>query len=346
MNVAVLRRALAINSLVLLTALLPTLTRGATLPLSVEVDKAAIDLDTAITDAVSMSLARRPAHLLTGTRFRVISATTQPDWALVSVVALDDPHLDPHAPDAGGLSKLVLVQQLPDGTWEAAIDGEPAFARLLEATPAPLLAADAKTILGPDPTLKTNSTVSYKFPWPSGQAWGWWQGWHTSAHDLGTTSTDRRVLAAADGVVTSIYSCTLSSIIDIKHADGAVFRYIHIDRYTVNPNYVRLGQPIKQGQVLGVLKPNTWNDGNCGYTNQSQGWSHLHWVMPTDRQLVIDGWTTQSPENTWTKDGATRTPTYSAYNLTSTNKVIPSYHNRVFVPMARNAVAPPSNPYP
>jgi hypothetical protein len=343
MNVAVLRRALAINSLVLLTALLPTLTRGATLPLSVEVDKAAIDLDTAITDAVSMSLARRPAHLLTGTRFRVISATTQPDWALVSVVALDDPHLDPHAPDAGGLSKLVLVQQLPDGTWEAAIDGEPAFARLLEATPAPLLAADAKTILGPDPTLKTNSTVSYKFPWPSGQAWGWWQGWHTSAHDLGTTSTDRRVLAAAEGVVSAVYSCTLSTIIDLKHADGAVFRYIHIDKQSVDTASLRVGVRIPQGFVLGVVKPDTWSDGNCGYTTQSPGWAHIHWVMPTDRPITLDGWTITFPSNTWRKDSVTKVPGYGAAStlpstnvpITSTQPVSSNLRQRMFLPVLK-----------
>ncbi len=190
-------------------------------------------------------------------------------------------------------------------------------------------------------------TVNYKFPWAAGQSWGFWQGWHYNAHDLGTSSSDRRVLAAADGVVSSVYSCTLSSIIDIKHADGLVFRYIHIDRNSINPKYVRVGQAIKQGQVLGIVKPNTWNDGNCGYTNQSPGWAHNHWVMPTQYLLTVDGWTTYAGTDTWTKNGVVKTSGYSsASTLLSTNQPIPSFHERIFVPIGQQAAQRAPNPYP
>lgn len=135
-------------------------------------------------------------------------------------------------------------------------------------------------------------------------------------------------------------------MIDITHADGAVFRYVHIDRFSVNPTYIQLGKPIKQGQVLGVVKPDTWNDGTCGYTNQSQGWAHLHWVIPTDRSVTVDGWTTQYPTSAWTKNTTTWTPSYAASPLTSTNKPIPSFHVRVFLPLVPKTPAPVSNPYP
>jgi len=343
MNVAVLRRALAVNCIVLFAALLPSLTRGAVLPSSIEVDATAGELAPSLTESVTLALSRRPANVLSGTRFRIISAAAQPGWTLVSVVALDDPQLDSHAPDAGGLSRLVLAQQLPDGTWQAAIDGEPAFARFLAATPPTLLTADAKVILGADPTLEMASSVNYKLPWPAGQAWGWWQGWHTSAHDLGTTSTDRRVLAAADGVVSAVYPCTLSTIIDLKHADGVVFRYIHIDKQSVDTATVRVGTRVPQGLVLGVVKPDTWSDGNCGYTNQSQGWAHLHWVMPTDRPITLDGWTVKFPTNVWRKHGATKVPGYGAASTlpstnvatTSTQPTTSNFRVRAFVPMFR-----------
>ncbi len=538
-------RVLVLSVTLLLTVLLPLGTNGAPRTAAVELDATHVSLPKPLTDAVSTALAQRPSGLMKGTHFRITSAEVDNDWAVVSVVSIDEQidHTDEteqeHALHShggtklGGFSKLVVARQQWHGGWDAALDGTPAFAALANRAPADVLSNDAKQILGvtttqftaastqtagattssvtpnadngdlvidnsessftfagdlsdaacgvgnttrwtwassaddsitndaagvwrpnvptsgqykvlvhipscsgitnlttnaryeivhsggkanvtinqqaqrgwielgtwnfgmgtngyvrltdltsesyadrraimfdavqwvaanqapqpsatpapsssptPLPTPPPGPVVDYEFPWPAGQSWGYWQGWHYNANDLGTTSTDRRVLAAADGVVSSIYACTLSTIIDIKHADGAVFRYIHIDRYSVNPKYIKLGKPIKQGQVLGVLKPDTWSDGNCGYTNQSQGWSHLHWVMPTDRPLTIDGWTTQHPTNTWTKDSATRTPSYSSSKLTSTNQPIPSYHERVFVPMVQTMAVPPSNPYP
>lgn len=357
MTVHRLARVLAISCIMLLMALLPMGTRGAALNASVDVESAAVELAPAIMDAVRTRLAQRPAEVLVGTRFRITSAAIQPGWALVSVVALDDPQRDLHVPDAGGLSTLVLVQQRPDGTWQAAIDGEPAFAELLAVTPSELVAPDAKAILEVDParlgtgsaaathtpTSETASTVNYKFPWPAGQSWGWWQGWHAAAHDLGTTSTDRRVLAAAEGVVSMVYACNLSTMIDLKHADGAVFRYIHLDKQSVDPTTVRLGARLPQGWVLGVVKPDTWKDGNCGYTTQSPGWAHLHWIMPTDRPITIDGWTIRFPTNTWTKAGVKKVPGYGAAStLPSTNIATTSpqpaaftLHQRVFLPVSR-----------
>jgi murein DD-endopeptidase MepM/ murein hydrolase activator NlpD len=87
-------------------------------------------------------------------------------------------------------------------------------------------------------------------------------------------------------------------MIDLKHADGTVFRYVHLDKQSVDLTSVRLGARLPQGLVLGVIKPNTWNDENCGYANQSPGWAHLHWIMPTDRPITIDGWTVTFPTNT------------------------------------------------
>jgi hypothetical protein len=95
-------RALVVPFIVLFIVLLPTVTRSAARRASVTVESTAIDLTAPITDAVRTRVAQRPTGLMEGIQFRITSAATQPGWALVSVVALDDPQLDPHAPDAGG----------------------------------------------------------------------------------------------------------------------------------------------------------------------------------------------------------------------------------------------------
>lgn len=350
-------RTLPVLFIMLLIVLLPTVTRSAPLQPSIALDSAAINLDTPVTDAVRIRIAQRPAGLMEGTRFRITSAAAQPGWALVSVVALDDPERDPDAPGAGGLSTLVLAQQQPDGAWQAAIDGERAFADLLAATPPALVASDAQAILAADPALRSAtpsagmqtvaleaiSTVHYKFPWPAGQSWGWWQGWHMNAVDFGTTSTDRRVLAAADGVVSAVYSCALSTFIDLKHADGAMFRYFHLDKQSVDTSTIRVGARVPQGLVLGTVKPNTWSDGNCGYTQQAPTSAHIHWVMPTDRPLTLDGWTITFPTSAWRKDGITKVPgfgaasTFVSTNVASTSAVpaASNLRHRVFVPVSR-----------
>ncbi len=223
------------------------------------------------------------------------------------------------------------------------MDGEAAFADLLAATPSTLLAQDALAILRAAPVADATSMVNYKFPWPTGQNWGWWQGWHTSAHDLGTTSTDRRLLAAADGVVSAVYTCALSAFVDLKHADGTVFRYLHLDKQSVDTATVCIGARVPQGFVLGVVKPDTWSDGNCGYTTQSPGWAHVHWVMPTDRPITIDGWTITFPTNAWTKAGVTKVPGYGAASTlpsTNTPTIFPqpaasTLRQRVFLPVSR-----------
>jgi hypothetical protein len=142
-----------------------------------------------------------------------------------------------------------------------------------------------------------------------------------------------------------VYSCQLSTIVDIKHADGEVLRYIHIDKHTINFDRIKVGRNVPQGLVLGELKPDTWQDGRCGYTNQSKTVSHIHWVVPVDRRLIIDGWSILYPTNQWVKEDVTKTPSY-ATKLTSTNQPIPSFHLRTFVPLSISNVQQDELQYP
>jgi hypothetical protein len=121
-----------------------------------------------------------------------------------------------------------------------------------------------------------------------------------------------------------------------------VFRYVHLDKQSVNAQTVRVGARVPQGLVLGTVKPDTWSDRNCGYTTQSPGWAHLHWVMPTDRHVTIDGWTITFPTSAWRKDGMTKVPGYGAASaLRSTNVATIStqqaksyFRERVFLPLS------------
>lgn len=517
MDVRLFGRVLALCCTLLLTVLLPPFTSGAPLDTTIDLDTTDVSITPDLANAISDLLEQRPINDFPGTIYRVTSVETQDEWALLGVVSLDGQSVDPHAPGAGGLSKLIVAQQRADGSWQAAIDGQSTFADLAAQTPSTLLESDSKSILGietttstatatvaslsaspdsrtdngdlvidnhestftfagqiseaacgiggttnwtyasndtdnvtndvagvwrpnipqlgqyrvlahiptcsspanlttnaryeivhasgksnvtinqhtqrgwidlgtftfntgtsgyarltdltsenfsekravmfdaiqwvpptesspapsptpsatpsptPSPTPLPLSTVNYKFPWPAGQSWSWYQGWHNSAHDLGSTSSDRRILAAAEGTITSVYSCEISTIIDIKHADGEVFRYIHLDKYKINFDRIKVGRTVPQGLVLGELKPDTWQDGKCGYTNQAGAVSHIHWVMPVNRRMIFDGWMIGYPTNEWVQDGTIKTPG-SSTRLTSTNQPIPSFHLRTFIP--------------
>ena len=139
----------------------------------------------------------------------------------------------------------------------------------------------------------------------------------STRHHWGGSACDR----LGSGTITSVYKCNLSAIVDVKHADGVVFRYIHLDKRSLNTKRIRIGAAVQQGQVLGNIKPDTWNDGRCGYTRQGKTRAHLHWVIPSNRTLTVDGWTIRHPHNTWTKDGERVVPGYaSTSRLVSSNQ--------------------------
>lgn len=156
----------------------------------------------------------------------------------------------------------------------------------------------------------------FKFPWAAGN-WEYRWGWHTPgapALDIGTrgTNADKRILAAADGVITSICKGNLSARVVIDH-DGTTLEYWHLD-VTKLAAGVGIGELVVQGQELGVLRSGAWTsteDGNhpCGEApDQAADSAHLHWILPTNVPFTADGWTIQYPSSTWTRGSDVRNP--------------------------------------
>lgn len=157
------------------------------------------------------------------------------------------------------------------------------------------------------------STLQFKFPWPQG-LWEYRDGWHTPgppALDIGTrgAGADKRMLASADGVITSICKGNLSARVVINH-NGTTLEYWHFDVNMLAPG-IAVGQPVVQGQVLGVLRSGAWTsaDDACGQApGQQPDSAHLHWVIPTSGPFTVDGWTIQYPGDTWTSGSEMRNP--------------------------------------
>jgi hypothetical protein len=175
---------------------------------------------------------------------------------------------------------------------------------------------------------KSTAAPTFKFPWAAGD-WEYRQGWHTPgppALDVGTRgpSADKRVLASADGVITSICRGNLSARVIVDHS-GVILEYWHFD-VTKLAATTTVGARVVQGQVLGVLRSGEWSstDDACGQApGQAADSAHLHWVVPTNAPFTSDGWTITYPESTWKRGSEVRNPrcdTCPTYEfLTSTN---------------------------
>jgi hypothetical protein len=270
---------------------------------TINIDNSYVSVPEFLVSAIADALGRRPADLLKGTQFALTSARLEGSWALVSIASLDGPNSDARYVGAGSSGGLAIATRNGDGSWQAALQGTDEFSPLLDRAPARFVSPGAQTLLTLDPdSTETPSSVEYKFPWASGLSWTWTQSWHSGHHDMGTSGSDKRLLASAAGVVTYICWGTLSVNVQIQDADGVVMGYSHIDRNTLE-SCISVGVTIPRGQVLGSLRPDTWSD-NCGYTSQNPSFAHVHWGIPTDRAVTVDGWTIQYPNNYWEKDGS------------------------------------------
>ena len=235
------------------------------------------------------------------------------DWALISVAADGAEYLG-----SGETGKLVIGKK-EIGDWRLAleINGDLAFAELVQAAPDAFISPYAKQLLLQTPNANLRpQTVSYKWPWLTGLQWHWWQGFHGgSALDIGTAGSDRRVLASAGGVITYMCKGPLGAAIKIRDEDGLALEYWHIDAGLLADG-ITLGATVAQGQVLGSLRPGTWTDTACGpqYTGQSTDNAHLHWVLPKDRPFIVEGWTITYPTSSFSKEGQTKTCNGGCWN--------------------------------
>ncbi len=269
----------------------------------VSIDKGVDKISDALYSSVENTLRNRPSGMFDSNGYYIGSVRQEGNWALVSVSKkIEKPEVH-KAYDAKGTllyeeseflgESILLIASTTDGKlWNSALEGTSMFDELLMKTPNSFVDANSKSALA-STTVGTNavSATTYKFPWPSGQTWQYRQGWHGSIKglDMGTTSSDRRLLSSASGTVRGVTVCALSVNVKVQHSDGKYMNYLHIDRNFFDSSGIRNGSAISIGKEFGKLKPGTWSDA-CGYTSaQASNSAHVHWGIPIDSEMIIEG---------------------------------------------------------
>lgn len=146
------------------------------------------------------------------------------------------------------------------------------------------------------PNITVVKAIDYKFPWPKGYSWNWNQGWHYNGYnyaiDVGTSNTNKFVLAAADGTVSQVCTDTRSNFVVIDHADGFTMMYAHIELGKLESNITQYAT-VQKGQVLGFLKAGDMAapDPGCGIAYQDAAFGHIHWTFEGGAGKTIEGWT-------------------------------------------------------
>lgn len=242
------------------------------------------------------------------TRFLLASAreSASGDWVLISYAPVDGPTATEVYVGEGGSGRLMLAVHEATG-WQVAPQDSAAFSALLARAPRAFISDEAKAVFSHARHANAITTVDYKWPWPAGLSWRWMQGWHyKSAHDIGTDGSDRRVLASADGVITYVCHGNMGAAVRIKHADGQETGYWHIDANQLGPGIAAL-ETVRQGQVLGILRPGTWTDtqGCQQYTSQTPDNAHVHWEIPGN--FTVEEWTITADVSAFVKNGVTKT---------------------------------------
>jgi murein DD-endopeptidase MepM/ murein hydrolase activator NlpD len=153
--------------------------------------------------------------------------------------------------------------------------GSENYEPLLQPIAGRMVSPDLPPLPGADNFLPSSRGVFNGYIWPAkGQlssGYGWrWGRMHRGidiAADVGTP-----IYAAADGVVESAgwNSGGYGNMIDIRHADGSVTRYAHLNRILIQD-----GQHLKQGQQIAEM-------GSTGYSTGP----HLHFEVHSAQGTV------------------------------------------------------------
>lgn len=261
--------------------------------------------------ALQVALAEVGHPLARASQIAITSIRDEGNLQLISLVETI-PNAETMARASDMPSALALLSQDDVGNWRAVIDGSPTFGATLSLVAAPSIANALMTndlAGGTIPRAQSGSgAVDYRWPWASGKSWGWWQGWHLgNGLDFGTSGADRRLLAAADGVVTFVCRGRLGTGVKIRDADGATVGYWHVAAGSLAPE-IHEGARVKQGQLLGELRAGTYSEGGpCRqFATQQPTNAHVHLTLPTDRLMSIDGWTIQPGVSAFGQSGEQR----------------------------------------
>lgn len=268
-----------------------------------------------------MSLAATSAltdyELMSGAshKWAAVSLRHEGEWALATLMPSD---IDPD--DAQTDARLSLLRRV-DGQWLAEIEGTKAFVGLLRQTPDWFIAQKAKEVLDWR-SAAAPEIAEMRWPWDKSQSWYLTSGWHSAdgkSIDVGPAgaNANKWALAAHEGLVTRVCNSTTgpSASLTIRHADGTVTGYVHLDKGTVPTNI--LGAYVPQGTYLGSLIVGGFSD-NCGF----QTGAHIHFQLPVvlpTRVITIDGWTSTAADDCWRRGSETKCVNWNVAFAPSTN---------------------------
>ncbi|MCU0569717.1 MAG: LysM peptidoglycan-binding domain-containing protein [Oculatellaceae cyanobacterium Prado106] len=159
----------------------------------------------------------------------------------------------------------------------AAPAGSENYAPLLEPVTGRIVSPDLPPLQGEDTFLPEGAPAFNGYIWPakgvftSGYGWRWGrmhQGIDIAA-DVGTP-----IFAAADGVIeySGWNSGGYGNLVEVRHADGSMTRYAHLDR-----SLVKEGQRVKQGEQIAEM-------GSTGYSTGP----HLHFEIHLADQAIVN----------------------------------------------------------
>ena len=298
----------------------PGNTPGLDEPIAIDFDLSQVPVE--MRAAITSAVAHKPKGLLDGQEFAVVSFRLLDNWAFGTLAVIDN------APDDVGIGDngaLIILRKNNDDVWVAGLEGTEKFIELLLLAPENVLDSTAKQSLNSSgPQVRNPLLANMKFPWDHTQSWTLTQGWHSGNNvDFAPSSSEpnKWLLAASDGIVTHICNIgEVSANVQVKHSDGTITTYLHLDKNTV-PNSI-LGTYISQGQELGRLIERVYDPGPCGSDDnycRSGSWyclfrdacgcstgPHVHFGVPS-RNVTIDGWTSHS-NNNWTQGQQTKSP--------------------------------------
>lgn len=249
-------------------------------------------------------------YLPTNMHYAAVTAVSAPDgWYLVSVAGFAQvkPNQSWSLEESVWIG-LLLMTQLPDGTWQVAVQGTPDFNTLLANVPDGVLSAGARANLSPAHPMLA-STETYRFPWATGASMMYAiLGIHSGGFFAGYEAVDflsdgntsaghapNQLLAAASGSID--YVCNDGTSVAIRIGQ---LLYAHLLN---NANLVS-GYTLNQGDVLGQLKAGTFS-ASCGYANQGTDWFHVHWAFPDTGSFQAGGWTLLDSDQMWHRGSQT-----------------------------------------
>jgi hypothetical protein len=211
---------------------------------------------------------------------------------------------------------LVLITQLADGTWQAAVQGTPDYETFLAAVPGSSLSAGAKIDLSPTRHLLAPA-VTYRFPWTTGTKmeygilgihpgdYAWLLGDYKAVDLLSDGDTSQGhspnlLLAAASGTIDYVCDDGVNVAIRI-----GTLLYLHL---LPNPNLLAVGHSFNQGDAFGPLKTGSFSS-SCGHADQGPNWFHVHWAFPNTGSFQAGGWTLLFSDQMWHRGTDTVTVT-------------------------------------